>query len=131
LGDDVDRGRLQLDEEDLRVDLRELAEQRDAVGEVPRQVDDVRIQPVDGRGTGREDGGSATAQRLERAQAQGRVDDAYVLDRRRGTAIDAYNQIRDQHAVRVQVVVEIVLRTGNEHACARRHGRDRRAAAVE
>ena len=63
LRDDVDRGGLDLDEERVRVDALQLLAQRSAVAEVPRHVDDVGVEVVDGRRPGREYGDSPFGQR--------------------------------------------------------------------
>ena len=61
LGHDVDRGRLELDEVHLRVDLLELLPQRVPPREVAGDVDDLGVELVGRRRAGREDGGAAAA----------------------------------------------------------------------
>ena len=69
LDDDVDGGRLQLDEIRVGVQSLQLRAQQVAAREVVRDVDDLGVEVTGGRRPGREDGDTA-AERLRRLQAQ-------------------------------------------------------------
>ena len=134
LGDDVDRSRLDLGQEHFGVDLLQLLAERCPVGEVARDVDDLRVEVVDRRGPGREHGDAPARNRLDRAQAQLDADHRHVLelaDRLGVAAADEQDEVGDQHAVRVQVGGCVLPRPDDEDPCVHGDRRDRRTAPVE
>ena len=134
LGDDVDRGRLQLDEVDLGVDALELLPQRVASREVARDVDDFRVELVRRRGAGREHGGAAAVERLGRPQAKLGGDDRHVGDRADRLAIGAAgvdDEVGDEDAIGIEAGARVVAAVRDEDPRVRFDRRHRRAAAVE
>ncbi len=124
LGDDVDRRRLQLDE--VRVGLygRELALERSAIGEPRGDVHDVRLQVIDDRRTGGENGDPP----FERSSGP---EPQLGADRVRCVTADRHDHVGDQAAIGVEIAVCLGTRADDEHAPVDVHRRDRRAAAVE
>ena len=109
LGDDVDRGCLELDQ--VRVGLHpfELAPQRLPVGEAGRDVHDVGVEVTHIGRAGREDGDPAL-ERRRRAQPQ-------LGAKRAGrVAADREHDVGDQPPIGVQVRVRLRPRTDDEHA---------------
>ena len=129
LGDDVDRGRLQLDDADVGVDGVELAFEPRPVGEALRCEDHV-LEVVERSRPGREHGRPPAVQRLGRPQAQ--LEPKRTAAERFGGRghLGAHRQdeIADQRPERVQPGVEIVR---DEDADAAGDRRDRGSAAVE
>ena len=133
LGDDVDRRRLQLDEEDVGVGALEVSPERarGRRGSATRG----RRRPSrwsSGSRAGREDGDAPSRERLQRARAEARRERRRPsAPRRPASSPSSGRRVADQHPVRVQVPgVEVVRRRGSARpprpAGSRRRCRRRR-----
>ena len=130
LGDDVDRRRLQLHQEHVRLRALEVGPELRPPREVRRREHDVRAvlvaemvgEPVEGRrGRGREEGDALARHRLERPRPEGAGDDRDVLhlpDRLRQAARAASPPPRPS------------ARRGPRRGCGRRSGTRRRPRAA-
>ena len=97
-------------------------------------MDDVGLEVIDGRRPGREDCDPPPAERGDRPQAELDRDHRHVLelaDRRRLAAAHQQDEVRDEHAVRVEVRARVLPGPDDEHARIDRHRWDRGPAAVE
>ena len=82
-------------------------------------MDDVGFEVIDRRRPGREDGDPPAYERRDRPQAQLDRDHGHVLeraDRCRLTAAHQQHEVRDEHAVRVEIGGRVLSRPDHEHA---------------